>query len=142
MSSARSWVCAGGSFVFALGEAGARIGRSPTDLTLPVWGTIFESMYRTFVVYSCHFSYVCPLPFVFCFFQNKHTHPHKTKVGDYSTSVGFLGFPYQTNGMISVSDKIDELSTMITAGRLSAENKQVMLVRFIKRIHFPHVRRK
>ena len=71
-----------------------------------------------------------PVPLVFIL-PNKHTHPQKSEVGDYSTSLGFLGFPYQTNGMINVSDKIDELSTMITAGRLSAENKQVMLVRFI-----------
>ena len=51
-------------------------------------------------------------------------------IGDYSTSVGVLTFPYQTNDTISASDKIDELSTMMTAGRLSAENKQVILVRF------------
>jgi hypothetical protein len=51
-------------------------------------------------------------------------------IGDYSTSVGILTFPYQTDDTISASDKIDELSTMMTAGRLSAENKQVILVRF------------
>jgi hypothetical protein len=52
------------------------------------------------------------------------------KVGDYTTSVGYLRFPYKTtNTTISVSDMINELSTLLTAGRLSAENKQVMVVR-------------
>ena len=51
------------------------------------------------------------------------------KVGDYTTSVGYLRFPYKTtNNTISVSAMIDELSTLLTAGRLSVENKQVMLV--------------
>ena len=50
-------------------------------------------------------------------------------VGDYTTSVGYLRFPYRTaNNTISVSQMVDELSTLMTAGRLSAENKQVMLV--------------
>ena len=49
-------------------------------------------------------------------------------VGDYSTSMGYLTFPFQTNNGTDVTSKIDELSTMITAGRLSSENKQVLLV--------------
>ena len=49
-------------------------------------------------------------------------------VGDYSTSVGYLTFPFHTNDGIDVNSKIDELSTMLTAGRLSSENKQVLLV--------------
>jgi hypothetical protein len=51
-------------------------------------------------------------------------------IGDYSSAVGILTFPYQTNETIGASEKIEELSTMMTAGRLSAENKQVILVRF------------
>ena len=54
-------------------------------------------------------------------------------VGDYSSSVGYLTYPYQINNATSVSSKIDELSTMMTAGRLSIENKQVLLVSFIDR---------
>ena len=54
-------------------------------------------------------------------------------VGDYSTSVGYLTFPFQTNDVTSVASKIDELSTMMTAGRLSPENKQVLLVSFVER---------
>lgn len=61
-------------------------------------------------------------------FKKKLT-PYALQVGDYSTSVGFLGFSYRTNDL-NVSDKIDELSTLITAGRLGAENKQVMRVSF------------
>ena len=54
---------------------------------------------------------------------------HPETVGDYTSSVGYLRFPYQTtNTTLSVSDMVDELSTLVTAGRLSAENKQVMLV--------------
>lgn len=82
------------------------------------------------------------VPF-FCLTHDPSSPPHFSRlrnqkqntllqVGDYSTSVGFLGFPYQTNDANSVSEKVDELSTMLTAGRLSAENKQVILVRFIK----------
>ncbi len=48
--------------------------------------------------------------------------------GDYSTSLGHLTLPYQINNITSLSDKIDELSTMMTAGRLSAQNKQVIQV--------------
>ena len=48
--------------------------------------------------------------------------------GDYSTSLGQLTLPYQINNITSLSDKIDELSTMMTAGRLSAQNKQVLQV--------------
>jgi hypothetical protein len=70
-----------------------------------------------------------------CLSIKTKTNPHALKVGDYSTSVGFLGFSYRTNEL-SASDKIDELSTLITAGRLSAENKQVMLVSF-KRLVCP-----
>ena len=47
--------------------------------------------------------------------------------GDYGASVGYLTFPFQTNG-VDVASKIDELSTMLCAGRLSTENKQVLLV--------------
>jgi hypothetical protein len=54
------------------------------------------------------------------------------EIGDHSTAVGVLAFPYQTNDVSGVSNKIDELSTMITAGRLSLENKQVLLVRFYR----------
>lgn len=46
-------------------------------------------------------------------------------VGDYSTSVGYLAYPYQTAGS-NVETKIDELSTLMTAGRLSEFNKQVL----------------
>ena len=66
---------------------------------------------------------------IHCFLNNLHA----LSVGDYSTSVGTLGFLHQTN-QSSVSDVIDELSTLITAGRLSAENKQVMLVSFLRQI--------
>ena len=55
-------------------------------------------------------------------------------VGDYSSSMGYLTYPYQTNNATSVTSKIDELSTMMTAGRLSPENKQVLLVSFMKRV--------
>lgn len=59
-------------------------------------------------------------------------------VGDYSSSMGFITFPYETASTTlvgeeilydpsAVSVKIDELSTLITAGRLSAENKQVLM---------------
>ena len=91
------------------------IGLSPTDLVPHDWETIFIDR-------SCTFFLT----------RSPHSSPPTLQVGDYSTSVGFLGFPYQTNDVNSVSDKVDELSTMITAGRLSAENKQVILVRFIK----------
>lgn len=47
-------------------------------------------------------------------------------VGDYSTSMGYLTFPFQTNGT-GVENKIDELATLITGGRLSEENKQILL---------------
>lgn len=46
--------------------------------------------------------------------------------GDFSTSMGIITYPYQTNGTDPMS-KINELSTMMTAGRLSPQNKQVML---------------
>ena len=49
-------------------------------------------------------------------------------VGDYSTSMGYLTYPYETANATRVSSKIDELSTLLTAGRLSPENKQVLLV--------------
>ena len=56
--------------------------------------------------------------------------PYITKppklVGDYTTSVGQLRY-ITTNNTISVSNMVEELSTLMTAGRLSAENKQVML---------------
>ena len=55
-------------------------------------------------------------------------------VGDYSTSLGYLTFPFQTNNGTSAASKIDELSTMMTAGRLSAENKQVLVVSFIEKL--------
>ena len=48
--------------------------------------------------------------------------------------MGFLTFPYQTSNGTSVSNTIDELSTMLTAGRLSAENKQVIMVSFSRKI--------
>ena len=48
-------------------------------------------------------------------------------VGDYSTSVGHLAYNYQANSMTNVSRKVDELSTLLTAGRLSRENKQVLV---------------
>lgn len=48
--------------------------------------------------------------------------------GDYSTSLGQLTLPSLVNNITSLSLKIDEFSTMLTAGRLSAENKQVILV--------------
>ena len=47
-----------------------------------------------------------------------------TPVGDYSSSVGFL--TYEASGT-NVANKIDDLSTLITAGRLSEENKQVLI---------------
>ena len=50
-------------------------------------------------------------------------------VGDYSTSMGYLTFPFQTNNGTDVLSKIDELSTLMTGGRLSPENKQVIRVR-------------
>ena len=45
-------------------------------------------------------------------------------VGDYTTSVGVLTYNYQATQSYYVSQKIDELSTLLTAGRLSKENKQ------------------
>ncbi|KAL3783917.1 hypothetical protein ACHAW5_011040 [Stephanodiscus triporus] len=36
------------------------------------------------------------------------------EVGDYSTAAGVLAFPYQTNDVFGVSNKIDELYAMIT----------------------------
>ena len=45
-------------------------------------------------------------------------------VGDYSSSVGFLS--YKVSGT-NLASRIDDLSTMITAGRLSQENKQVLI---------------
>lgn len=48
-------------------------------------------------------------------------------VGDYSTSMGTLTYPYQALDPANVSGKIDDLSTLMTAGRLSAENKQVIM---------------
>ena len=45
-------------------------------------------------------------------------------VGDYSSSVGFLS--YEADGT-DASSKIDDLSTLLTAGRLSEENKQVLI---------------
>ena len=47
-------------------------------------------------------------------------------VGDYSSSVGVLSYNYQATAPSYVSQKIDELSTLLTAGRLSRENKQVL----------------
>jgi hypothetical protein len=102
------------------------IGLSPTDLVPHDWETIFIDRSCTFfLTRSPHSS-----PPHLSRLRNKKQ--NTLQVGDYSTSVGFLGFPYQTNDVNSVSDKVDELSTMLTAGRLSAENKQVILVRFIK----------
>ena len=50
------------------------------------------------------------------------------QVGDYySASAGYLSYPYQTVDGTSVTEKIDELSTLLTAGRLSSENKQVLV---------------
>lgn len=46
-------------------------------------------------------------------------------VGDMSTSVGVLTYPNRMNST-DVRSKIDALSTMLTAGRLSEENKQVL----------------
>lgn len=54
-------------------------------------------------------------------------------VGDYSTSMGTITYPYQINNSTDVGSKIDELSTLLTAGRLSAENKQVLQVSFFAR---------
>lgn len=54
------------------------------------------------------------------------------EVGDYSTAAGVLAFPYQTNDVFGVSNKINERYAMITAGRLSLEKQQVMLVRFYR----------
>jgi uncharacterized protein (DUF1501 family) len=48
-------------------------------------------------------------------------------VGDYSTSMGTLTFSYEAGNHTDVAMKVDELSTMMTAGRLSAENKQVLV---------------
>ncbi|KAL7554934.1 hypothetical protein ACHAWF_018496 [Thalassiosira exigua] len=48
-------------------------------------------------------------------------------VGDYSASMGFITYPYQPNNVTNVTSKIDELSTLMTSGRLSPENKQVMV---------------
>ena len=61
---------------------------------------------------------------------------HQTPVGDYSSSMGYLTFPFQTNDITSVTIKNNELSTMLTAGRLSPENKQVLLVSFIENIDY------
>jgi cullin-associated NEDD8-dissociated protein 1 len=56
--------------------------------------------------------------------------PYITKppefIGDYTTSVGHLRYR-PSNNTNSVSNMVEELSTLMTAGRLSAENKQVML---------------
>ena len=49
------------------------------------------------------------------------------EVGDYSSSVGVLSYNYQATASSHVSQKIDELSTLLTAGRLSKENKQVLV---------------
>lgn len=48
--------------------------------------------------------------------------------GDYSTAFGQLTLPLQLNNITDLSSKIEEFSTIMTAGRLSAENKQVILV--------------
>lgn len=40
--------------------------------------------------------------------------------------MGTVTYPYQTNGT-DVASKIDELSTQLCAGRLSAENKEVLV---------------
>ena len=48
-------------------------------------------------------------------------------VGDYTTSAGVLSYDYQAKASLYVSQKIDELSTLLTAGRLSRENKQVLV---------------
>ncbi len=45
-------------------------------------------------------------------------------VGDYSSSVGFLTY---TNRVDYLSDKVNDLSTLMTAGRLSDQNKQVLM---------------
>ncbi|KAL7553976.1 hypothetical protein ACHAWF_017328 [Thalassiosira exigua] len=48
-------------------------------------------------------------------------------VGDYTRSLGTITYPYQTNIIGNgLSDTIDELSTLMTSGRLSSENKQVL----------------
>lgn len=44
-------------------------------------------------------------------------------VGDYSSSVGFLTYTTVND----ISDKINDLSTLMTAGRLSDDNKQVLV---------------
>lgn len=49
------------------------------------------------------------------------------EVGDNSSSVGVLSYNYQATASSHVSQKIDELSTLLTAGRLSKENKQVLV---------------
>ena len=56
--------------------------------------------------------------------------------GDFSTALGHLTLPTLINNMTSLSNKIDELSTMMTAGRLSAENKQVIQVSIPRKDHF------
>lgn len=56
--------------------------------------------------------------------------------GDFSTGLGHLTLPTLINNMTSLSNKIDELSTMMTAGRLSAENKQVIQVSMKRKDRF------
>ena len=45
-------------------------------------------------------------------------------IGDYSSSVGYI--TYQARNSTSTTNKIDELDTIMTGGRLSSENKQVL----------------
>lgn len=47
----------------------------------------------------------------------------KRDIGDYSSSVGHI--TYQVNGT-DISKKINELDTIMTGGRLGADNKQVL----------------
>jgi hypothetical protein len=49
------------------------------------------------------------------------------EVGDYSTSVGFLSYVPSAS---DVDGKIEELSTLLMAGRLSVENKQTLIAAY------------
>ena len=55
-------------------------------------------------------------------------------VGDYSSSVGSLS--YEASG-IDLASRIEDISTMITAGRLNEENKQVLIdaYRYFNKAH-------
>jgi hypothetical protein len=47
----------------------------------------------------------------------------KRDIGDYSSSVGYIA--YQANGT-DIANKIEELDTLMTGGRLGDDNKQVL----------------